>query len=172
MGRAPQSQRRRFGRGEVLLPPTPAPAQPLSGCLDALQKTWRQEGSLAALWQDWPTLAGDQLAGHCRPLSLRNGVLTVGASHPQWRQALLYSKLQLLAAIRAAGHPVKDLRIQQHHPATTRPLDSEASIWARHPSRADVHGMGSCPRCGRPAPQGEISLWKCCGFCHRERLSL
>jgi hypothetical protein len=35
-----------------------------------------------------------------------------------------------------------------------------------------VHGMGSCPRCGRPAPKGEISLWGCCGFCHRERLSL
>ena len=82
MGRAPQSQRRRFGRGEVLLPPTPAPAQPLSGCLEALQKTWRQEGSLAALWEDWPTLAGDQLAGHCRPLNLRNGVLTVGPATP------------------------------------------------------------------------------------------
>ena len=171
MGRAPQSQRRRFGRGEVLLPPTPAPAQPLSGCLDALQKTWRQEGSLAALWQDWPTLAGDQLAGHCRPLSLRNGVLSVGASHPQWRQALLYSKLQLLAAIRAAGHPVKDLRIQQHHPTARPTADDPLEDWKRHPSRIDVHGIAPCPRCGTPSPVGEMAQWGHCSFCRRIELS-
>ena len=171
MGRAPQSQRRRFGKGEVLLPPIPAPAQPLSGCLEALQKSWRQEGSLAALWQDWPTLAGDQLAGHCRPLGLRNGVLTVGTSHPQWRQALLYSKLQLLAAIRAAGHPVKDLRIQQHHPTARQPQGDPLEDWKRHPSRIDVHGIAPCPQCGTPAPLGEMAQWGHCSFCRRIELS-
>ena len=104
MGRAPKSQRRRFGKGELLMPAPPEPAQSIRGCLDRLNQQWRQDGSMAALWQDWPKLAGPSLAEHCRPLTLRQGVLSVGASHPQWRQALLYSKLQLLAAIRGAGH--------------------------------------------------------------------
>ena len=145
MGRAPQSQRRRFGRGEVLLPPTPAPAQPLSGCLDALQKTWRQEGSLAALLAGLADPGRRSARRALRPLSLRNGVLTVGASHPQWRQALLYSKLQLLAAIRAAGHPVKDLRIQQHHHPTARPT-ADDPLEEEAPSQQDRRAAS------RPAP--------------------
>ena len=91
----------------------------------------------------------------------------MGAQHPQWRQALLYTKPQLLSALRQAGHAVRDLRIQQHHSLQARSDAQEATIWARHPSRADVHGMGLCPRCGRPAPNGEMDLWSCCGFCHR-----
>ena len=171
MARAPKSQRRPFGKGELLMPPPPAPAQPLSSCLDALRSTWRKEGSLAAIWQDWPNLAGAQLAPHCRPLSLHGGLLTVGASHPQWRQALLYNRPQLLAALRSAGHAVKDLRIQQHHSQARAELESEASVWARHPSRIDVHGMECCPRCGRPSPAGEMALWGHCGFCRRTELA-
>ena len=171
MGRAPESQRRRFGKGELMVPATPVPAQSLRGCLDRLNQQWRQDGSMAALWQDWPKLAGSTLAEHCRPLTLRHGVLSVGASHPQWRQALLYSKLQLLAAIRADGHPVRDLRIVQHHssrkPCLADPLDE----WNRHPSRTDVHGMATCPRCGSPAPTGEMAYWGHCSFCRSTDLS-
>ena len=171
MGRAPRSQRRRFGRGEVLVPPPPPPVQPLQECLETLQSRWRREGSLAALWQDWPQLAGRPLADHCRPLNLSHGVLTVGARHPQWRQALQYSKPQLLAAVRSAGHAVRDLRIQQHHPSPTAELETEESVWARHPSRIDVHGMAVCPCCDSPAPAGEMALWGYCGFCRRLKLS-
>ena len=171
MARAPKSQRRAFGKGELLQPPPPAPAEPLSTCLEALRTTWRREGSLAAIWQDWPRLAGPQLAPHCRPLSLQGGLLSVGASHPQWRQALQYSRPQLLAALRSAGHAVKDLRIQQHHTRPRTELESEASIWARHPSRIDVHGLDRCPRCARPSPAGELALWGHCGFCRRIELA-
>ena len=108
---------------------------------------------------------------HCRPLSLQRGVLTVGASHPQWRQALQYNKPQLISSLNSAGHPVRDLRIQQLHTGSTAPLPSERDIWSHHPSRTDVHGMGTCPQCHRPAPNGEMALWSCCGFCHRQRLS-
>ena len=171
MGRAPKSQRRRFGKGEVLMPPEPAPVQSVSGCLEALKNSWRQEGSLAGLWQDWPKLAGDPRSSHCQPLALRNGMLTVGASHPQWRQALLYSKPQLLAAIRAAGHPVRDLRIQQHHPAPRQLAGDPLEEWKRHPSRIDVHGIDACPRCGTPSPMGEMAQWGHCSFCRRMELS-
>ena len=122
-------------------------------------------------WQDWPGIAGKRLAPHCRPLSLHRGVLTIGASHPQWRQALQYNKPQLLSALKQAGHAIKDLRVQQHYPPASVTVEDEASIWSRHPSRADVHGMGSCPDCGRPAPNGEMKLWGHCGFCHRQDLS-
>ena len=159
MGRAPRSQRRRFGLGEVLVPPQAQPVQPLVECLESLRSTWRREGSLAALWQDWPQLAGRPLADHCKPLNLSHGVLTVGARHPQWRQALQYSKPQLLAAVRSAGHAVRDLRIQQHHPSPTADLDTEESVWARHPSRIDVHGMASCPcSCWRDGTLGPLRV--------------
>ena len=171
MAVAPDQQRRRLKGLEILQQAPPAPAAPLSDCLDSVSRQWRRDGGLAGLWQDWPTIAGDQLAPHCRPLSLRRGGLTIGASHPQWRQALQYNRLQLLAALKSKGHPVRDLRIQQHHNVNRARLESEANIWARHPSRTDVHGMGTCPACGRPAPNGEIKLWSVCGFCHRQRLS-
>ncbi len=171
MAVAPDQQRRRLQGLEILQQAPPAPAAPLSDCLDSVSRQWRRDGGLAGLWQDWPAIAGDQLAPHCRPLSLRRGVLTIGASHPQWRQALQYNRLQLLAALKSKGHPVRDLRIQQHHSVNQARLESEANIWARHPSRTDIHGMGTCPSCGRPAPNGEIKLWTVCGFCHRQRLS-
>jgi predicted nucleic acid-binding Zn ribbon protein len=101
MARAPRSQRRRFGRGELMQAAEPAAAEPLLGCLESLLRDWRSQGSIAAIWQDWPRLAGSQLAPHCHPLSFHGGLLTVGASQPQWRQALQYSRPQLLAALRS-----------------------------------------------------------------------
>ena len=171
MAVAPESQRRRLNGLEVLQPAPAAPVEPLRDCLDELRQQWRLNGGLASLWQDWPSIAGDQLAPHCRPLQMQRQVLTIGASHPQWRQALQYNKPQLLASLRAAGHTVRDLRIQQHHAAGVTSLESEHSIWARHPSRIDVHGVGECPACGRPAPKGELALWSVCGFCHRQTLT-
>lgn len=171
MAIAPDQQRKRFGRGEVLQQAPPAPATSLSSCLDTLKRDWQQKGSIAGLWQEWPRLAGPQLAPHCRPLSMRQGILVIGASHPQWRQALLYNRHQLLAALRAAGHEIKDLRIQQHHPKETPKPESETSIWARHPSRIDVHGMAACNNCGSPAPAGEMALWGRCGFCRSKQLA-
>ncbi len=171
MALAPDQQRKRLGRGEILQPAQPQPVSALSSCLDALKSSWQKDNAMAALWQEWPRIAGPQLAPHCRPLSLRQGLLVIGASHPQWRQALHYNRPQLLASLRAAGHQIKDLRIQQHHPTNkTTELESEATIWARHPSRIDVHGMTSCHVCKSPAPAGEISLWGHCGFCRRQQL--
>ena len=171
MAVAPDPQRRRLRGLELLQAPQPTAAAPLQSCLEDLKRDWHREGSLAALWQDWPSIAGERLAPHCRPLSLQRGVLTVGASHPQWRQALQYNKPQLISALNRAGHPVRDLRIQQHYTGSVASYPSEEDIWSRHPSRTDVHGMGTCPQCQRPAPNGEMALWNCCGFCHRQRFS-
>ena len=174
MAKAPRNQSRRQGSVTLLMPAPPASASPLVSCLAQLQGEWRTAGNLAALWQAWPKIAGPQLAPHCRPLSLRSGRLAVGASHPQWLQALRYNKHQLLGALRGAGFSVRDLTIQLHYPEApqTQGALSEAAIWAVHPSRVDVHGLGTCPPCGRPAPKGEMRRWGHCSFCQRHELVL
>jgi predicted nucleic acid-binding Zn ribbon protein len=164
---------RRVGNLSLLLPPPPAPAVSLNACLEDLQQQWRHGGHLAALWQAWPRLAGPQLAPHCRPLTLAGGVLTVGAAPGPWLQGLQYTRHQLLGALKGAGFPVREVRVCQHH-APPLPPDAgsvEAEVWARHPSRGDIHGLADCPACGRPAPTGEMALWGMCGFCRRAALS-
>ncbi len=146
-------------------------AKALSSCIDELKINWQKKGNIAGLWHDWPTLAGHQLAKNCAPISLRKGILVIGASHPQWRQALLYNRTQLLANLKAAGHNIKEIRIHQHHPAPTNKKETEENIWARHPSRTDIHGVSTCLACNSPAPAGEISRWKMCSFCRRKKLN-
>ncbi|BEV35926.1 DUF721 domain-containing protein [Synechococcus sp. M16CYN] len=170
MAVAPDSQRRRLPGLELLQPPQRRPLEQLKSCLGSLQRGWRRDNHFAALWQDWPVIVGKRLAPHCRPLELRRGTLTIGASHPQWRQALLYNRPQLLNALASAGYSIRNLRVQQHHAVEFAQTEDEATIWARHPSRIDIHGMGTCPSCNRLASKGEIKLWDHCGFCHRQHL--
>ena len=172
-GRKGELQSRRIGNLSVLLPPAPPPASAVGRCLEQLQQQWQREGHLAALWQAWPRLAGPQLAPHCRPLQLQAGLLTVGAAPGPWLQALQYNRHQLLGAVRGAGFPVRDLRVQQHHAAPSPGAGSlvEAEVWAVHPSRIDVHGLADCPACGRPAPAGEMARWGHCSFCRRSALA-
>ncbi len=143
----------------------------LSNCIDTLRVEWLKNKSIAALWKDWPRVAGKQLATNCIPLTFQGGVLTVGSNHPQWIQALIFNRNQLIAALRAEGHEIRDLRIQQHYPKRIEPKDNENSIWEKHPSRADIYGKKECPICNSPAPIGEISLWSKCGLCRRDELT-
>jgi hypothetical protein len=172
MAIAPRNQTRRQGDVNLLVPPPRPPIRGIGSCLVQLQRQWSGDGNLAALWQAWPRIAGPQLAPHCQPLQLRGGRLLVGASHPQWLQALRFNKHQLLGALRGAGFAVADLQFQQHQPMPLPAGGSEleAQAWAHHPSRVDVHGMTSCPQCGRPAPGGELRRWGHCSFCARTRM--
>ncbi len=142
----------------------------ISSCLKALNVSLQSKNSMAGLWQDWSKLVGQKLAANCRPLRIQGGILIVGASHPQWRQALLYNKSQLIASIKTHGYKVKDIRIQQYHPEPSSNKENEKSTWARHPSRVDVHGLASCDFCGSPSPAGELALWGKCCFCKRKDL--
>ena len=143
----------------------------LSNCIDRLKVEWQKDKSIAALWKDWPKVAGKQLSKNCIPLNFQGGVLTIGSNHPQWIQALVFNRNQLIAALRAEGHEIRDLRIKQHYPKKHAPKDNETSIWENHPSRVDVHGKKECPICNSPAPIGEISLWGKCGLCRRNELT-
>ncbi len=171
MALAPKEQRKKIGQIEILQKALPAPLEALSNCLNDIELSWRKKGLLAGLWNDWPAIAGQQLAPHSRPISFQRGILVIGASHPQWLQALIYNRSQLLAAIRARGHTVKGIKIQQYHPSKTKDIEKESIVWSRHPSRIDIHGTEECTICGSPAPSGEISLWGKCSFCRRAELS-
>ncbi len=146
-------------------------ASSISSCLNDLKSIWRAKRNNVGLWNDWAQLAGEQLAANCQPLSFKRGILIIGASHPQWRQALQYNRTQLIATIRTAGYEIKDIRIQQYHPEKVKKRgETEQSIWEKHPSRIDIHGLATCQSCGSPAPAGEISLWGKCCFCRRKGL--
>ena len=54
---------------------------------------------------------------------------------------------------------------------TKEEIESERNVWARHPSRSDVHGMTICTTCQSPAPAGEMALWGHCGFCRRKEIA-
>ena len=172
-GQSMALEKRQVGNLSLLLPAPPAPAEGIGVCLADLQHQWQREGHMAALWQAWPRLAGAQLAPHCRPLTLVAGVLTVGAAPGPWLQGLLYTRHQLLGALKGAGFPVREVRVRQHYDQPLPPDAGtlEAEVWARHPSRIDIHGLSDCPTCGRPAPSGEMALWGTCGFWRRVKLS-
>jgi predicted nucleic acid-binding Zn ribbon protein len=165
---------RRIGNLSVLIPPPRPPATGLDRCLASLEHEWQRQGNLAALWQRWPTLAGTQLAPHCRPLRLQGSVLCVGASPGPWLQALQYHRHQLLGSLRSAGFAIRDLRVVQYHPSplATSGMQLEWQSWEQHPSRVDVHGLANCPRCGSPAPMGEMARWNHCSFCQRQALAV
>ena len=167
-----KQERKKIGKGEILQQAKPPLALPISSCIESVKSNWQKRSdSIAGLWQDWSKITGEPLASNCRPISLRRKILTIGANHPQWLQALKYNRNQLLARLKAKGYEIRDLRIQQYHPSSAKKqLESESSIWARHPSRIDVHGMSTCKVCSSPAPAGEMGLWGMCGFCRRQKV--
>jgi len=166
-------QRKKFGHGEILQKASPAMASSLSSCLEEIKTDWKKkQNNVAGLWQEWSQIAGEPLASNCRPLSLRRGNLVVGASHPQWLQALLYNRMKLLASLRSKGYEIRDIRIQQYHSVALEiNKESEISIWERHPSRVDIHGITKCANCSSPTPSGEMALWGMCMFCRRKTMS-
>ncbi len=137
-------------------------------CLEEIKSAWK--GNIGALIKDWVKIAGEQLALNCTPLNIQKKVLTVGASHPQWRQALQYNRLELIESLKKYGYQIKEIRIKQYYPSDIVFRESEKEIWEKHPSRADKNGITNCPICKVPSPNGEVKLWGKCSFCRRKEL--
>ena len=144
--------------------------QSIFACLEEIKSSWK--GDVGGLIQDWKEIAGEQLALNCTPLNIQNKVLTVGASHPQWRQALQYNRLELIESLKSYGYQIREIRIKQHYPTDLVPRKSEKEIWEKHPSRTHKNGFTSCPFCKVPSPKGEVKLWGKCSFCRRKELSV
>ena len=62
------------------------PPRPVGASLDAVTRNLGGEGgpALVDLIRRWPEVVGEQLAAHCRPVSLRAGVLTIAAAEAAW----------------------------------------------------------------------------------------
>ena len=148
--------------------------QRISKCLDQVKAEWNKKGdTLARLWNEWNEIIDEPLSSNCKPISLTRGVLTIGASQPQWLQALQYNRNQMMAMLQAHKYEIKEIRIKRSYPTRIiSELESEQKIWERHPSRVDIHGMSECSFCQSPSPSGELSLWGKCGSCRRKELSI
>ena len=144
--------------------------QSIHTCLEEIKSTWK--GNIGALIKDWVKIAGEQLAFNCTPLFIQKKVLTIGASHPQWRQALQYNRPELIESLKLHGYQIKDIRVIQHYPNDLVVRESEKEIWEKHPSRTDKSGITNCPFCKIPSPKGEIKLWGKCSFCRRKELKI
>ena len=144
----------------------------IESCLAGVKAAIKKKNHLAKIQDSWRTLVGEKLSENCQPIRLNQGVLVIGAEYPQWRQALMYNRMKLLSSIRAAGHDVRELKIQQYYPnKVNKNSEDELSIWERHPSRIDVHGIAKCSSCGIPAPAGEMAFWGTCSLCRQIELS-
>ena len=144
--------------------------QSIYTCLEEIKSSWK--GNVGGLIQDWVEIAGEQLALNCTPLNIQNKILTIGASHPQWRQALQYNRLELIRSLNSHGYLIRDIRIRQYYPIDLVTKKTEQEIWEDHPSRNNKNGVINCPICNSPSPKGEIKLWGKCSFCRRKELTI
>jgi predicted nucleic acid-binding Zn ribbon protein len=77
----------------------PAPRPALSAFRAALQRAAPQT-RLAAAQSVWEEVVGEQLAAAARPVSERDGTLTVSCSDPVWAQELDLMQERLLEGLR------------------------------------------------------------------------
>jgi hypothetical protein len=73
------------------------PPRPLSDSLEAVARNLGGAGgpALVDLLQRWAEVVGEQLAAHCRPVSLRAGTLTIAADEPAWGAQLGWLEAEL-----------------------------------------------------------------------------
>ncbi|GII22268.1 hypothetical protein Pme01_18650 [Planosporangium mesophilum] len=114
--------------------PDPRDPQPLASVLARMVKArgWQRPTAEATVFGAWERVVGSDVAGHCRPVKLENGELTVEAESTAWA-----TQLRLLAAkllIRIAGEIGNGVvtKLHIHGPA--------APSWSRGPRR--VRGRG------------------------------
>lgn len=90
--------------------------------------------ALRAVFNQWATVVGDDLAQHSRPLSLVGGTLVVAVDHPAWATSLRYVGDALLARLDEKAGPGVVTRVDVRvRPAVTAADRSAAQ--ARDPER-------------------------------------
>jgi predicted nucleic acid-binding Zn ribbon protein len=69
---------------------------------------------VARIFAHWDELVGPDIADHARPLSLRDGVLTVQVDHPAWATQLRYLSPDLLRRLREAtgSEDLRELKLR------------------------------------------------------------
>jgi predicted nucleic acid-binding Zn ribbon protein len=114
--------------------PDPRDPQPFGAVLAKLVRSrgWQKPAAEARVFGEWEKVVGADVAGHCRPVKLEDGELTIEAESTAWA-----TQLKLLAAkllVRIAGEVGNGVvkRLHVHGPA--------APSWQRGPRR--VRGRG------------------------------
>lgn len=93
---------------------------------------WEATAASATVLARWETLVGAEVAGHCQPVSLRDGELTLAAESTAWATQLRMLAPRLLGRIRAELGPDVVTRVRVHGPT--------APTWGSGPRR--VAGRG------------------------------
>jgi predicted nucleic acid-binding Zn ribbon protein len=95
----------------------PAPKEP-HRLGDALSDVARRLGlpdpaTVETVARVWPGVVGDAIAGHSRPRSLRDGVLTIAVDSATWATQLRYLESDIVhrLAAHAVATPVTALRV-------------------------------------------------------------
>lgn len=60
----------------------------------------------------WQTVAGEALASRCTPTKWRQGVLWITVPDPGWKFELRWKLGEFATGLRAAGFPVREIRIE------------------------------------------------------------
>lgn len=91
-------------------------AAPISASIDLLRRQFGlgRPDQLAALADQWPALAGDEVAKRSKVIDLRQGTLTVDAYDPATAELLNWSRQRLLEAAQGAcpGERIIDLTVR------------------------------------------------------------
>jgi predicted nucleic acid-binding Zn ribbon protein len=89
--------------------------QPLGRLVDSLvsEQDWSQHTKVGSVFGRWNTLVGDDIAAHCAPRSLAEGILLVEAESTAWATQLTLMAPTILARLRASvgGDVVTRLRV-------------------------------------------------------------
>jgi predicted nucleic acid-binding Zn ribbon protein len=95
---------------------------------------WEATAATATVLARWEALVGAEIAGHCQPVSLRDGELTLAAESTAWATQLRLPAVRdtLLSRIRAELGPDVVRRIRVHGPT--------APSWGTGPRR--IAGRG------------------------------
>ena len=90
----------------------------------ALRRLKRPEAALAWLSSAWPSIVGESLAMHARPVRCSAGCLELAAEGVAWQQQLQTMKHELCGRINRAwgANLVRDVKFVASRPTLNRPL--------------------------------------------------
>ena len=79
--------------------------QRLGRALDRLMGTLRAPSVdvLDSVFSRWPEIVGDDVADHCRPVSIEGDTLTVSADDPTWASELKWLEKDLVKRVAAVA---------------------------------------------------------------------
>jgi hypothetical protein len=101
----------------------PPPADPLAAVLAALVEPLasRSRDPLRRVGLAWGDVCGSVLARHIRPMAFTDGVLAVGASDPQWRDAAFQQRDVLVRGLRRYVPELRYIRLETTAPVPPSP---------------------------------------------------